>query len=184
MEWEDRIMSVVLIMIVVGVAMMLFAGVFIFVAIGITLLKDGTVGEAHPGPAGSSGAAEARIATRLDGADDRIVWQVKAYGKCGCVERSVADADCDDGEWNGTNVGDDNLIRRGNPTMLPDRLDGGTRNVAKLLTTERSEGEVGGNSGDGGGDTGPERRENGTTGHDPLGNRHFFHRRDYSKKAP
>jgi len=182
MELEDRIMSGAMIMTMVSAAMALIACTFAFVALGLTLLKDGTVCEADPCPSGYGRAVEARVAARRDAPDRRIVWESKSAGKPGTVDHGVADAYRNDGKRDGADIGDDDFIRRNNPVILPDRLDGGVRNVAKFLPAERSPGEVGCNRRDGGGGTGTKRRESGATGHDPLDNRNFFHGADYSKK--
>lgn len=181
-ETEDRLMSVAMIMMIVGVVMMLLAEIFVFVAIGLTLLKDGTVSETDPCPSGCGRAIETRVAARGNSTDGRIIWDSKSGGKTGSVQRGVTDANFDDGKGHAPDVGDDDLIRRNKASVVPYRLDGGAWDFAKLLPAERSPGEVGGNCRDGGSDTGAERRESGATGHDPLGSRDFFHGGDYSKK--
>lgn len=169
-ETEDRLMTAAMFMLLVGAAMALIACTFAFVALGLTLLKDGTVCETDPCPSGCGRAIETRVAAGRDGANWRIIRQSKPGGKAGPVQRDVADTYFDDGERDGADVGDDDFIRRNNPIILPDRLDGGMRNVAKLLPAERSPGEVGCNRRDGGRETGAESRECGSEGHDPLDN--------------
>ena len=181
-ETEDRLMSVAMIMMIVSVVMMLLAEIFVFVAIGLTLLKDGTVSETDPCPSGCGRAIETRVAARGNSTDGRIIWDSKSGGKTGSVQRGVTDANFDDGKGHAPDVGDDDLIRRNKASVVPYRLDGGAWDFAKLLSAERSPGEVGGNCRDGGSDTGAERRESGATGHDPLGSRDFFHGAEYSKK--
>ena len=183
MDLEDRIMSMTLIMMMVSAGMALIACIFAFVALGLTLLKDGTVCEADPCPSGCGRAIETRVAARRDGANGRIVRQSEPGGKAGPAQRGVADTYFDDGERDGADVGDDDLARRDEAVALLDRFDCGAGDVAKLLPAERSPRKVGGNCRDGGSDTGAERRESGATGHDPLGSRDFFHGGDYSKSA-
>ena len=179
-ETEDRIISVAMIMMIVGAAMALIACTFAFVALGLTLLKYGTVCEADPCPSGCGRMIETRVAARGNSTDGRIVWESKSAGKSGTVNHGVADTYRNDGKRDGADVGDDDIIRCDNP-VAPYRLDGGARNVAKFLPAERSPGEVGGNCRDGGSDTGAERRESCAARHDPLDKR-VFHGGDYSKK--
>lgn len=179
---EERMISWLMTFLLVAAIFALAGAGMMFVAASLTLLENGTVGESHPCPAGCSRVIEARVAARLDCADGRTVWQSKAGGKAGSVQRRVSNAHLNDGERHGSDVGDDDLILRDNTAVLSDRLDGGAWDFAKLLPAERSPGEVGGNCRDGGSDTGAERRESGATGHDPLGSRDFFHGAEYSKK--
>ncbi len=167
---EERMISWLMTFLLVAAIFALAGAGMMFVATSLTLLENGTVGESHPCPAGCSRVIEARVAAGLDCADGRTVWQSKAGGKAGSVQRRVSNAHLNDGERHGSDVGDDDLILRDNTAVLSDRLDGGTRDVAKFLPTKRSPGEIGGNRGDCGRETGAESRECGSEGHDPLDN--------------
>ena len=120
-----------------------FAGVafgsllaYVVTAALLLLVEHFAGGDAHPCPAGCDGTVEARVAAGRNRTNRGIVGQSEPGGKSGTVQRFVADADLNDGERDGTDVGDNDLVRQDETVALLDRFDGGTGNVAKFLATD------------------------------------------------
>ncbi len=160
-----------------------FAGVAVgavlaYVVWGVLLLlvEHFAGGDAHPCPAGCDGTVEARVAAGRNRANRGVVRQSETGGKSGTVQRFVADADLNDGERDGADVGDDDLAHRDETDALLDRFDGGTGNVAKFLATDGAKrGVCGGAS---------RSRSHGGNGERADGHHEFnVHGGDYSKKS-
>lgn len=174
---EDRMMLAALTMMIVGVAMMLFAAVFMFVGVGIALLKGGAVGEADQGRAVVVEAAlEDGASAGMNGGN--VVVRVRTRGERR-LDAPAVDADLHDGEGDVADVGDDDLAAA-EPPAEPGR-DAGAGEVAKLLSADGTPGEVGGDCGHGCGGAGSERGERGAAGHDPLDDASGVHGGNYTK---
>jgi len=167
---EDRIMSAAQTMILVGVALVLFAAVFMVGVAGTRLLKHGAVGEANAGKAVVvETALEDGAPSGMNGGKIDLCVRTRGERR---LDVSAADGDFHDGERDMADVGDHDLAAA--ETSAEPGRDGSAGDVAELLAPDGAPGEASCNHR-------AEGRKDSAGGHDPLDDGNAVHGGHYTK---